>query len=47
MVATHTVAVGRLMVELAEVLAYAQGLSHECRRYTADYMGGGRAAVDD
>lgn len=44
--ATHTVAIGRLMVELAEVLAYAQALSYECRRHTADYVGH-RDAVDD
>jgi hypothetical protein len=45
--AAHAAAVGRLMVELGEVLAYAQALSFECRRYTADYVGEGRAAGDD
>jgi hypothetical protein len=44
--ANHAVAVGRLQVELGEVLAYALALSFECRRYTADYVGDGRAADD-
>ncbi|PTB21618.1 hypothetical protein C9I57_08295 [Trinickia symbiotica] len=45
--ATHTVAIGRLMVELAEALAHTQGLSHECRRYTVDYIGDGRVIDDE
>ena len=40
----HAVAIGRLQIELCEVLAYAQTLSFECRRYTADYVSDGRAA---
>ena len=44
--AHHAVAVGRLQVELGEVLAYAQTLSFECRRYTVDYVGDGRGADD-
>lgn len=34
----HTVALGRLQVELCEVLSYAYGLGIDCRRYTADYV---------
>ena len=45
--AMHAVALGRLLVELAEVLAYVQTLSVECRRYTADYVGNHRGADDD
>jgi hypothetical protein len=37
--ASHAMAVGRLLVELGEVLAYAQTLSVECRRHTSDYVG--------
>lgn len=44
--AQHAAAVGRLQVELGEVLAYAQTLSFECRRYTANYAGDGRVADD-
>jgi hypothetical protein len=44
--ANHAVAVGRLQVELGEVLAYAQTLSFECRRYTADYFSDGRGTDD-
>ena len=44
--AQHAVAVGRLQVELGEVLAYAQTLSFECRRYTANHTADGRAADD-
>ena len=44
--AQHAVAVGRLQVELGEVLAYAQTLSFECRRYTANDTADGRAADD-
>lgn len=44
--AQHAVAVGRLQVELGEVLAYAQTLAFECRRYTADYAGDGTVADD-
>ncbi len=43
----HARAVGRLLVELGEVLAYVQTLSVECRRYTADYVGNRREANDD
>jgi len=45
--AAHAMAVGRLLVELGEVLAYAQALAVECRRYTADYVGNRREANDD
>jgi hypothetical protein len=39
--AEHAAALGRLLVELGEVLAYVHGLSVECRRYTADYVKNG------
>ena len=45
--AAHARAVGRLLVELGELLAYAQALAVECRRYTADYVGNRREADDD
>lgn len=45
--AMHAAAVGRLLVELGEALAYAQALSVECRRHTADYSENGREADDD
>jgi hypothetical protein len=45
--AMHAAAVGRLLVELGEVLAYVQTLSVECRRYTADYVGTGSEVDDD
>lgn len=45
--AAHARAVGRLLVELGELLAYAQALAVECRRYTADYVGNGKEAKDD
>lgn len=34
----HTVALGRLQIELCEVLSYAYGLGIDCRRHTADYV---------
>jgi len=37
---TPATAIGRLQVELGEALAYVQALAFECRRYTADYVGG-------
>ena len=45
--AAYAMAVGRLLVELGEVLAYVQALSFECRRHTADYVGNRREADDD
>ncbi|WP_028229072.1 hypothetical protein [Paraburkholderia ferrariae] len=36
--ATHAAALGRLLVELGEMLLHVHGLSIECRRYTADYV---------
>ncbi|MGF6611859.1 hypothetical protein OKW45_006781 [Paraburkholderia sp. WSM4175] len=39
--AEHAAALGRLLVELGELLSPAHGLSIECRRYTADYVGKG------
>jgi hypothetical protein len=36
----YVVALGRLQVELAEVLPFIHKLSVECRRYTADYVSG-------
>ena len=39
--AEHAAALGRLLVELGEVLLYVHSLSIECRRYTADYVGKG------
>jgi len=45
--ATHAAALGRLVVELGEVLAYAQALAVECRRYTADYVNNRSEASDD
>jgi len=36
---SHAIAVGRRLVELGEVLAYAQALSVECRRHTSDHAG--------
>lgn len=44
--AAHARAVGRLLVELGELLAYAQALAVECRRHTADYVGNGKKADD-
>lgn len=44
--ANHAAAVGRLQVELGEFLAYAQTLSFECCRYTADYVSDARGADD-
>ena len=43
---SRTAAVGRLMVEHGEVLAYAQALSFECRRHTADFIGNGKKDGD-
>ncbi|MBO7837753.1 hypothetical protein [Burkholderia pseudomallei] len=37
--AAHAVAIGRLQVELGELLPCIYRLSSECRRYTADYVG--------
>jgi len=34
----HAVALGRLQIELCEVLSYAYGLGIDCRRYTANYV---------
>lgn len=39
--AEHAAALGRLLVELGEVLLYIHSLSIECRRHTADYVGDG------
>ncbi|MBN3802173.1 hypothetical protein GXB81_03765 [Paraburkholderia sp. Ac-20336] len=36
--ATHAAALGRLLVELGEMLLHVHVLSVECRRYTADYV---------
>ncbi|MBN3803187.1 hypothetical protein GXB81_08985 [Paraburkholderia sp. Ac-20336] len=36
--AKHVAALGRLLVELGEMLLHVHGLSIECRRYTADYV---------
>ena len=36
--AYHSAAAGRLLVELGEVLLYANALSLERRRYTCDYV---------
>lgn len=36
--ATHATALGRLQVELAEVLSYVYRLGMTCRRYTSDYV---------
>lgn len=44
--AEHAAALGRLLVELGEVLLYVHGLSVECRRYTADYVGNGTGDGD-
>jgi hypothetical protein len=43
--AEYAAALGRLLVELGDVLLYVHGVSVECRRYTADYVGNG--ADDD
>jgi len=45
--AIHAAALGRLLVELGEVLAHAQALAVECRRYTADYVSNRSEASDD
>jgi hypothetical protein len=45
--AVHAAALGRLLVELGEMLAFSQELAVECRRYTADYVGNGKDADDD
>ena len=34
----HAAALGRLLVELGEMLLFVHCLSVECRRYTADYI---------
>ncbi|MCA8275035.1 hypothetical protein LGN17_21350 [Burkholderia sp. AU30280] len=34
----HAVALGRLQIELCELLSHAYGLGIDCRRYTADYV---------
>jgi hypothetical protein len=44
--AEHAAALGRLLVELGEVLLYVHGLSVECRRYTADYVKNGTGDGD-
>jgi hypothetical protein len=44
--ATHAAALGRLLVELGEMLLHLHGLSIECRRYTADYVPGGTGRTD-
>lgn len=44
--ATHAAALGRLLVELGEMLLHVHGLSIECRRYTADYVPDGTGRTD-
>ncbi len=44
--ATHAAALGRLLVELGEMLLHVHGLSIECRRYTADYVPDGTGRSD-
>lgn len=45
-VATHAAALGRLLVELSEMLLHVHGLSIECRRYTADCVHDGAGRTD-
>jgi hypothetical protein len=44
--ATHAAALGRLLVELGEMLLHVHGLSLECRRYTTDYVLDGTGRTD-